>query len=79
MYCTYNLGRIASEPVLDDSCCMRSAAESTAQMKRLESLACPTEGDVLLFNELMGVATQHRMNYREALNFVIRMRHCGYD
>ena len=57
---------------------MRSVIEMTGKLKRVESLACPTEGDVPFFQELMGVAAQHQMNYREALEFVIRMRHGGY-
>ena len=49
----------------------------TAGMKRLEALACPTEGDVAFFNEHIEIANGHGMNHREGLEFIIRMRQGG--
>ena len=43
--------------------------------KRLEGLACPAESEIPFFNEHMEIANQQGMNYGEALEFIIRMRH----
>ncbi len=45
--------------------------------KHLEALACPADSEIPFFNEHMEIANQHGMNYQEALEFIIRMRHGG--
>ena len=45
--------------------------------KRLETLACPVDSEIPFFNEHMEIANQHGMDYGEALEFIIRMRHGG--
>ena len=45
--------------------------------KQLEALACPADSEIPFFNEHMEIANQHGMNYGEALEFIIRMRHGG--
>jgi hypothetical protein len=52
-------------------------ADFTARMKRLEALACPTQADTPFFNEHVEISNREGMNYREALEFIIRMRHGG--
>jgi hypothetical protein len=56
-----------------------SVREFTDKMRRLESLACPTGADREFFNKQIQLASQQGMNYREGLEFVIRMRHGGAD
>ncbi len=48
-------------------------------MKRLEALACLLDRDIAFFNEHVGIADQHGLNYRESLEFIIRMRNGGSD
>jgi len=48
-------------------------------MKRLEALACPLDRDIPFFNEHVGIADQHGLNYRESLEFFICMRNGGSD
>lgn len=45
--------------------------------KKLEALACPADREIPFFNEHMEIANQQGMNYQEALEFIIRMRHGG--
>jgi len=45
--------------------------------KKLETLACPADSEVPFYNDHMQVANQHGMDYQEALEFIIRMRHGG--
>ena len=53
-----------------------SVAEFMVSRKHLEALACPADSEIP-FNEHMEIANQHGMNYGEALEFIIRMRHGG--
>lgn len=48
-------------------------------MRKIESLACPTIADRDFFNEQSRIAGLYGLNYREGLEFVIRMRHRGTD
>ena len=54
-----------------------TAAEFEARMKRMELLACPTDDDILFFNQQIEVVNAYGMNYREGLEFIIRMPHGG--
>ncbi len=54
-----------------------SVAEFMVRRKRLEALACPADSEIPFFNEHMEIANQHGMDYGEALEFIIRMRHGG--
>ncbi len=54
-----------------------SVAEFMVRRKQLEALACSADSEIPFFNEHMEIANQHGMNYGEALEFIIRMRHGG--
>jgi len=45
--------------------------------KKLEALACPADSEIPSFNDPMEIADQHGMDYQEALESIIRMRHGG--
>jgi len=53
--------------------------ESERRMRRLERLALSDPNDRFLFEQEMQVAEQAGMNYREALEHVIRVRNGGAD
>jgi len=50
-----------------------------ARIRRLEHLARPTAEDDALFHALMADAKEKGLNYREALEYTIRMRNGGAD
>lgn len=50
-----------------------------AQMRHLERLALPDSKERTLFEQEMRVADESGMNYREALEHVIRIRNGGSD
>ncbi len=54
-------------------------AEFMRRIKRLETLACPAEKDRDFYEIQMSRAKHGGMNYREALEFVIRERNGGAD
>lgn len=56
-----------------------SVREFNARMKKLLALACPASSDVQLFNDLIRIASDLGLNYREGLEYVIRMRSGGAD
>ncbi len=56
-----------------------SVAAFNARMKRLEALACPLDRDIPFFNEHVGIADQHGLDYRELLEFITCMRNGGSD
>jgi len=56
-----------------------TVAEFMVRRKTLEALACPSDSAIPFFNEHMRIANQHGMEYQEALEFIIRMRHGGAD
>jgi hypothetical protein len=56
-----------------------SVAEFNAKMRRLETLACPSRADRDFFESQLALAKELGMNYREGLEFVIRMRHGGSE
>jgi hypothetical protein len=54
-----------------------TVAEFNARMKTLEVLACPTPDDAPFFNSILTLPEAREMNYRDALELVIRLRHGG--
>jgi len=54
-----------------------TVAEFVVGRKTLEALACPADSEIPFFNDHMEIANQHGMDYQEALEFIIRMRHGG--
>lgn len=58
---------------------VESIPEFTARMKRLQTLACPTPEDRDEFNIQIQEASALGLNYREGLEYIIRLRNGGAD
>jgi len=54
-----------------------TVAEFMVRRKKLEALACPADSEIPFFNDHMEIANQHAMDYQEAVEVIIRMRHGG--
>ena len=51
-----------------------AVARFAQQIKSLEALACPSADDVEYFNRHLQIASALGLNYRDGLEFIIRMR-----
>jgi len=58
---------------------MESPAHFTARIRRLEHLACPAPEDEALYHALMAEAKDRGLNYKQALEYIIRIRNGGAD
>jgi hypothetical protein len=58
---------------------MESPEQFSARIRRLERPACPTPQDEVIFHALMAEAKDRGLNYREALEYTIRVRNGGAD
>ena len=58
---------------------VETVAEFAARMARLQRLACPTSEDVGEFNRSIQEASALGLNYREGLEYIIRLRNGGAD
>ena len=57
--------------------CVTNPLPSSSSAKGIEGLAYPADSEIPFFNEHTEIANQHGMDYQEALEFIIRMRHGG--
>lgn len=58
---------------------IESISEFNARMKRLQRLACPTPENIEEFNLRIQEAAVLGLNYREGLEYIIRLRNGGAD